>query len=350
MPKRITIKEIAVLANVSKGTVDRVLHNRGEVAQSTREKVLRIAEEGNYATNVFARNLKLNRTYRIAIIIPNDSEYWHLQYKGAEMASNEYESFGVVLKPYLYDRNKPSSFSSKAKKVLAEKPDGIVLAPILKKETIALATECNQLGIPFLFVDSNIEGVGALSFIGQDSFRSGVLSAKLMNYGKIGMPSVFVIVVTAADNLNKIISERINGFKKYYFDNYNNEVDIEEIFIENTGIAFEKIAKKLDVMKGVVHVFIPYSRAHQIAKILQPIKSTKDIRIVGYDLIAENVVYLKNGVIDYLIHQKPELQSYLAIQSFYKHLILKQPIENHQYMPLEIITKENLDYSNNLFA
>ena len=71
--KRITIKEIARKAGVSAGTVDRVLHNRGEVAEATRKRVLEIAEAGNYATNVFARNLKLNKKHRLAILLPTCS-------------------------------------------------------------------------------------------------------------------------------------------------------------------------------------------------------------------------------------------------------------------------------------
>ena len=43
--KRITVKAIATLAGVSKGTVDRVLHNRGEVSEASREKVMRIARQ-----------------------------------------------------------------------------------------------------------------------------------------------------------------------------------------------------------------------------------------------------------------------------------------------------------------
>ena len=39
-----TIKEIAELAGVSRGTVDRVLNNRGAVNTDTREKILEIAK------------------------------------------------------------------------------------------------------------------------------------------------------------------------------------------------------------------------------------------------------------------------------------------------------------------
>ena len=41
----VTIKEIARLAEVSRGTVDRVLNNREGVSEETAERVRRIADE-----------------------------------------------------------------------------------------------------------------------------------------------------------------------------------------------------------------------------------------------------------------------------------------------------------------
>ena len=46
-----TMKEIAQLAGVSRGTVDRVLNHRGAVNDDTRKKVLEIAELLKYQPN-----------------------------------------------------------------------------------------------------------------------------------------------------------------------------------------------------------------------------------------------------------------------------------------------------------
>ena len=46
-----TIKEIAELAGVSRGTVDRVLNNRGSVSAKTAEKILEIAKALDYKPN-----------------------------------------------------------------------------------------------------------------------------------------------------------------------------------------------------------------------------------------------------------------------------------------------------------
>ena len=62
--KKARIKDIAALAGVSIGTVDRVLHKRGEVAEKTRAKVEKILEESHYSPNLMARVLKSSKRYQ----------------------------------------------------------------------------------------------------------------------------------------------------------------------------------------------------------------------------------------------------------------------------------------------
>ena len=59
--KKYTIKDIATLAGVSKGTVDRVLHNRGKVSEEALDKVNKILKEIDFQPNPIARNLKNNK-------------------------------------------------------------------------------------------------------------------------------------------------------------------------------------------------------------------------------------------------------------------------------------------------
>lgn len=46
-----TIKEIATLAGVSRGTVDRVLNHRGDVNPQTEKKILQIIRDLDYKPN-----------------------------------------------------------------------------------------------------------------------------------------------------------------------------------------------------------------------------------------------------------------------------------------------------------
>ncbi len=77
-PKRITIKDIAELAGVSKATASLVLNGRGKelrVAQETRERVLAIAREQHYQPSIHARSLRDSRSHTIGLVVPEITNY-----------------------------------------------------------------------------------------------------------------------------------------------------------------------------------------------------------------------------------------------------------------------------------
>jgi LacI family transcriptional regulator len=87
-------------------------------------------------------------------------------------------------------------------------------------------------------------------------------------------------------------------------------------------------------------VFVPNSRVYIVAKFIKE-NNLKDIRVIGYELLKQNLEYLNNGIIDFLIHQKPEEQGYMGIYHLSKKSVLKEPVEDLHHMPLEIIVQEN---------
>lgn len=335
---KITIKEIAKRAGVSVGTVDRVLHNRGEVADSTRQLVLKIAKEGNYTTNVFARNLKLNKEYVIAVIIPEDNEYWKTQKDGVLRAVSEFESLGMRAEFYTFLREDQDSFVKQSQLVLASNPDGVVIAPLIEDKGKGICEQFRDKDIPFVFVDSDINEIDPLCFVGQDTFQSGYLSAKLLNYGTSGL-TTGILIYSDFDSLNKTIRERVDGFRTYYQERGWDSELIQEFIIEDEHF----------YQKGLIDssqcLFVPNSRAHQVAFHLG-VEKMKSFRVLGYDQIQPNIEMLENDVVDFIINQNPHLQGYLSIQALYKKLIVNAEINPKYYMPVEVVTKENLTYAN----
>ena len=57
----VTLKQIAEIAGVSRGTVDRALHDRGRVSPEVAERVRRIAEELGYHPNAVGQALARSR-------------------------------------------------------------------------------------------------------------------------------------------------------------------------------------------------------------------------------------------------------------------------------------------------
>ena len=84
---RIRIKDIAQMAGVSVGTVDRVLHSRSGVSESSRIKVEEILQKLNYQPNMYASALASNKKYRFACLLPSHNEGDYLERCGARHAT-----------------------------------------------------------------------------------------------------------------------------------------------------------------------------------------------------------------------------------------------------------------------
>ena len=345
MTKKITIKEIAEKAKVSPGTVDRVLHNRGEVSEITRNKVLKIIKEGNYEPNMFARNLVLNKQYTIVSILPtfNTGDYWASQDKGIQQAQQELSVFGFNNKIEYFNESDPASFESKAKQALDANPDGILLAPIIYHKAKWLAELCEQKNIPVVIIDSNIPSVKKLCFIGQDAFKSGQLAAKLLEYGK-GNDDYYLITIAKSSENNNILKQRKEGFLQY-FNSFENDatIHIKDLHSEEKDF-FAQLHRIIAGLKSGDKVFIPNSKVYQVASILNKDFPSLSVLLLGYDLIPKNIQHLKEGTINFLIYQKPEVQGFQGVQILYKNLVLKQEVQEEVFMPLEIITRENIAF------
>lgn len=85
---KLTIDQVALLANVSRSTVSRVLNNHPKVSDEMRTRVKRVIRKHNYRPSSVARSLASDRTYEICVISPRrrddslSSGYWPLLFRG----------------------------------------------------------------------------------------------------------------------------------------------------------------------------------------------------------------------------------------------------------------------------
>jgi len=100
------------------------------------------------------------------------------------------------------------------------------------------------------------------------------------------------------------------------------------------------LLKSADNLKGI---FVTNSQVYYLGRILEQLQ-IKGIRVIGHDLIRENIDFLQKDIVDFLICQRPEEQGYRAILTLFDHLILKKEVNTENYTSIDIITKENLDY------
>ena len=132
--QKIRIKDIAALAGVSEGTVDRVLHNRGDVSEKSREAVNKVLEEMNYSPNLFARSLASKKIYRFVCLFPtfHTGDYWESVEKGFNQAAKEFLHHNVYIEKECFNQFDSQSFINVSESVLKSEPDAVFIAPILE--------------------------------------------------------------------------------------------------------------------------------------------------------------------------------------------------------------------------
>lgn len=346
MNKQIRIKDIAQKAKVSIGTVDRVLHNRGEVAESTRKKILSIIEELDYHPNILASTLASKKTANFATLFPKPPSaegYWNKPYIGVQKRIAELRQYGVQIQPFTFDPFDSKSFVAEAEKILELQPDGIVLAPFFKKEALIYIEKLKKLDIPFVFIDSEIKNAGQQSYIGQDSYQSGLVSGKLLD---LMVPKGNILVIHFAkemDNQNHLV-QREKGFYAWFKEKKDK---VHQLFTTDVPDVNDlrwkdKIANKIknEKIKGI---FVTNSKVFHIGLLLHQLH-LKDIKVIGHDLLKENVNCLKKGYVQFLICQRPEEQGYNAINKLFRSVVQKRVIAKENYTSIDIVAKENIDY------
>ena len=343
------IKLIAELANVSIGTVDRVLHNRPGVAQKTKDDVLRIIKELNYEPNILARRLVSKKLYKFVVLIPKPTEenpYWNSHITGIDTAADEIKQYGVLLDKLMFNQNDVNDFLKVCEKVKNEEYDGILMVPFFHDESIEFLEHCKEKSIPVVFFDTNISQSDTMSYVGQDAFKSGYLAGNLISYLLQPKETVLVVSINATKKSNNHVNflKREEGFRNCAAQtsafhikilNYNSE--------EQKNSLEEEILHYLKSDLSIKVLFVTNSRAYKVSEILVKNNIT-NLKLVGYDLIEPNINYLNTGNIDFLISQEPIKQGYSGIMALFKNLILKQPVEKETYMPIDIIMKDNLEF------
>jgi len=83
-----TLNDVARRTNVSKQTISRVVNNKGEVSDATRQRVLEAIREIGYHPNTLARSLVTSRTHVIGLALPNiDQPFFPQIARGVEDAA-----------------------------------------------------------------------------------------------------------------------------------------------------------------------------------------------------------------------------------------------------------------------
>ena len=147
--KRSTIVSIAKQLNISTATVSRALNNKGNVKESTRERVLEAAREFNYIPNQLARSLQNAKTNTIAVVIPDITE----DFFGNITAQIDHVVSRDKFMLLVCDTHENATLEKKYLDMLHERRvDAIVLATV--DLTGNTSRRIRESGIPIVYIDN----------------------------------------------------------------------------------------------------------------------------------------------------------------------------------------------------
>ena len=345
---KIRIKDIAERAGVSVGTVDRVLHGRPSVSSKAMEKVKKALEEMDYQPNMYASALAYNKSYTFYSLIPkHESEaYWEEVEEGYTSACEHYRDFNISNKVLYYNRFAPETFGKLMNEVLKQNPDGVIMVPSRLDITTKYTDIMHERNIPFILLDSYMPDLKPLSFFGQDSFASGYFAARMLMMNAPREKEIMLMKQMRNGNVaSKQQENRETGFRHYMHDHFP-QVTIHEVNLplDEKREKFDDILEQFFTRHPQVDHCITFnSKAHLVGEYLLR-SNRRNIQIMGYDMVPKNAECVRQGSISFLIAQHAYMQGYACIETLFHAIVLKKEVDPVNYMPIELLTKENIDY------
>ncbi len=350
MNKRIRIKDIAKVAGVSKGTVDRVLHNRGNVSTKARDKVIAAMEKLEYEPNVIASALASKKSWQIAVLIPGHEgdPFWEQPLEGIHRAVKTLRDYGVQIDYYPFRDADPEHFRSLGQRILRTPYDALLVAPSFARESHELLDHCDAKGLKYVEINTLLERETScfLAYIGQDSYASGVLAAKLLNFEMSpGATAIILHLEKEVYNARHLLDKQA-GFEDFFNKQAEKHIhvvqesygDIQDL--TGTECFIREMLAKYPATQGI---FVSTSKLFRVVPAIKKYQQ-KPVSLIGFDLIEQNLAYLASGDISFLINQNPYKQGFLGMMNLFNHLVLKRDIQRLQFLPLDVVMRENVRY------
>lgn len=311
--KKVTIKDIAKIANVSARTVSRVLANDILVSDATRKLVLNIAKEIGFSVNLLARGLK-TRKNKLVITFAGNETYW----------GSYYTSLFADLIRGARDLGYQMVISATGSEDFGEKKDDSILKLLkfgLADGAIICDVKENDKRIDY-FKKNNIRFVSIsrqddVSYVEADSGALGAMGASYL-YGK-GKRDIAFLLGSERYVLNKLRGEAFERF----FAKESADATARVIYgIDDIDQAYEKTRRLLEEGRPDAIFISGDEIAMGVFRAVKEkgLKIPEDIGILGLD---------KGVVNEYLIPRLTTIESSPRLLARYAFALLYSKLEEN---------------------
>ncbi|MCU7550136.1 LacI family transcriptional regulator [Chitinophagaceae bacterium LB-8] len=246
--KEVTIYDIARKLNISSATVSRALNDDPVVSKKTKQKIFDLAEQMGYRTNLFARNLRNNRTNTIGVIIPRiNSFFMSSVISGMEKVANQ-SGYNLIISQSSESVEKEIK---NVKTLYNSRVDGLLVS--LAYDTIDTShfDVFFKMRLPLIFFDRVVEHEHATNIIIDNRKKAYEATQHLIDQG-----CRRILHVTAIPR-QTVYVERLAGYKQALADHnikFKEDYVIINDLSHRAGIETAAIIQAMNTMPDAVFV------------------------------------------------------------------------------------------------
>ena len=348
MAKRPTIQMVADRAGVSRGTVDRVVHNRAPVKEEVRQRVLDAAAELGYMTPYDQQRQAFgaDRAWaplRLGVLIPNWSDYFRPEIlQGVAGASEELKAFRVEVETEECLTDSPDEVIRRLDAMAKRGIQGISLCTINHPLVEDKVTELVEQGIPVITFNSDLPNSRRLSFVGQNYVKSGRTAAELLYRCVHGEGPVLATIGNRDFNGHQ---KRLTGFlqrmEELHFP--REQIIMEETF-NDYYVTTRKVTETLQAHPELKGIYMGNNSVMGCAHAIETAGKRGIVHLVIHDYWEGARDLLHSGLVDFTITQDFYRQGYLPLKCLREYLQLnQQPEPDLTNTRFYIICSQNAD-------
>ncbi len=318
----VSIREIAKMAGVSRGTVDRALNDRPGINPELKARILNIARDVDYRSNKAGRMLGLRKKpLCFGIQMPSQGNDFFIDVRrGISAAMQELADFGLSSKILTMKGFSVEKQLSQIRQLLDEGIHGLIFVPIDHPKITALLDELQEKQIPVITFNNDIEHGCRLSYVGNDYIASGQIAAGLIGLLSAGSPLKTLIMTGSVQVLGH--NQRISGFHDVIKSDYP-QVDIVDVLEcqDDDQVARERISRALEQRPDVQALYITAGGVAGACEAIRVRGCAGKIKVVSFDLTDRTKAFLKEGLITATIEQEPYQQGYRPVKLLFDYFL-----------------------------
>ena len=348
----VTAQKIAELAGVSRGMVDRALHNRGRVNPEVAARIQKIALDLGYKPNLVGQALvRSKQGTRIGVILQStETPTMQIVQAGIQRAVDELRaSGGEVLFRGLKGLDNELVLES-IEDLVSQGVQGLALSPNNTPEMRQCINALYEQGIPVVTLNSDVRGSRRLCFVGQDSYRAGQTAAGL---ARQLLPKGSKLFPLTGHLNNTAHNSRLNGF----LDTLQQEapgwlqlLPFQPCF-DRDDYAYEITQHVLRENPDLAGIYIAANGQAGACQAVEDEGRKGQIKLIAYDLNEPNMRLLQSDSLHFVLDQEAFEQGYRPPYLLYEYLTYKKrPVRELLYTDIAIRTKYNSDLSNVLLS